>query len=247
MACKNQKMLYYGHRKRYARPGTNGLIVKICGERMKRLVLLMSAIASINCGNAAGRMTDNVITVYAEDLVNNTHKDYSCRGGQWLKRYYDAEEFRKYIQTKWSSKDKFMILSEISHTGGEDNHPQRLTEVDLKIPGMIDGMQVMLGPKSVTKTNIRNLVLNIMLFEIGDKKVLLPPDSSGLFQNLDYLGYPNKSSIRLIDFIGASTESVCDMQEMFSGQNTLTFLNLRTFDTSNASNMSSMFHRIAKI
>ena len=52
---------------------------------MKRLFLLTAAIASISSGIAAGRVTDNVITVYAEDLVNDKYKDYSCRGGRLLK------------------------------------------------------------------------------------------------------------------------------------------------------------------
>ena len=219
---------------------------------MKKLVLLASAIASISNGNATGRMTNNVLTVYAEDLVNDKYKDYSCRGGELLKRYYDTKEFSKYIKMKWSvikknevikvnetpQNEDILQLDEVSHIGDEENHPKDWTEVDLIVSGITDKLQTMLGPKSNTIMNIQNLYLNIMYLERGGKKVLLPPDSSGLFQNLNY---GNKSSIRLIDFIGASTEYVINMQSMFRDQNSLIFLNLRSFDTSSVTDMSWMF------
>ena len=92
--------------------------------------------------------------------------------------------------------------------------------------------------QSVAKTNIQNLSLNIMFLERGGKKVLLPADSSGLFRNINY---GNKSSIRLIDLIGTSTEFVTDMSDMFRDQNSLIFLNLRNFNTSNVNDMREMF------
>lgn len=84
--------------------GTNRLFVKIFEEKIKRLVLLASAIASINCGNA----TEKLI-VYVEDLINGSYnnpiggskfqlpnmmgmKGNICNKDGLMRRYKDAKK-----------------------------------------------------------------------------------------------------------------------------------------------------------
>ena len=217
---------------------------------MKRLVLLTTAITSISDGIAAGRITNNEITVYAEDLVNDRYKEYSCRGGELLKRYYQAKEFTKYMRTEWCEAkveenpngENVLMLQQMYHAGGKDNYPENQTNVKMIAPGIIDEKQTMFGPQFAQRLNIRNLSLDIISKEVFHNgrsyKVILPPDCSKMFQNEEYF---NKSSIRSIDLSGATGKLVKTTSQMFRDQNSLISLNLRTFDTSNVNDMSGMF------
>ena len=131
---------------------------------MKKLFLLATAITSISNGIAAERVPNKVITVYAEDLIGDEYKKHSYCDEQLLKRYSDAEEFSKYVQTKWRSimvitaarrlKPVGIQLDKVVQIGNKDNHPDKLLEVNLIVTGRIDGKPVIIGPKFITKMNI---------------------------------------------------------------------------------------------
>ncbi len=116
-------------------------------------------------------------------------------------------------------------------------HPSKQTEVDLIIPGMIDGKQVEIGRECFRDLAIYNLFLNIKFQEENGTKVKFNQDCAHMFANTTGI----LSSINSLDFSGADTSNVTNMRDMFSDCNGLKSLDLRSFNTSNVTYMSWMF------
>ncbi|MBQ9335232.1 MAG: BspA family leucine-rich repeat surface protein [Alphaproteobacteria bacterium] len=81
--------------------------------------------------------------------------------------------------------------------------------------------------------NIQNLFFHIKFLAVNGRKVILDPDCMNMFAN--------SSSIKSVDFSGAGTSNVTDMQGMFRNCKNLISLNLSNFDTKNVPSMLEMF------
>ena len=235
---------------------------------MKKLALLVPAIACVSQGTAAERFTVN-----AGDLVNDDYRMVIINTGQittrilnylhkpsnnafetlsakekevtkaWF-RYRDAKEFNKYFKMEFdkTQADK-IILKKVSRTqANNSNHPK---EFYLIIPGKIDGKKVEPG---------NNAFSYLCFLQIQHGQQIEYTDD--IFLNMKFKAaedgtcvkvvngiglFVRALSVKSIDCSGMDTSSVTDMNGMFSGCENLTSLNLSNFDTSKVTDMSGMF------